>query len=152
VSINNNANKAAGFTLVELLITVAIVAVLATITLPSYLQFLKESRRADAHSALTALQLAQENLRGNCAYYAQNIAGANSCGADAANTDVKGLTESKDKYYDISIVANTATGNAYTIQADPKGEQLGDTDCDPIILTVNTLNPNGLKTPADCWE
>ena len=48
-----------GFTLVELLITVAIVAILATIAYPSYLSFMQKAKRADAHSAITALQLAQ---------------------------------------------------------------------------------------------
>ena len=58
---DSQMRKTFGFTLVELLITVAVVAILATIAYPAYQEFLLKSRRADAHAALSALQMAQEN-------------------------------------------------------------------------------------------
>lgn len=140
-----------GFTLIELMIVVVVVGILAAIAYPSYQNSVRKSRRADAHAAISALQQAQERLRGSCRFYAQEIAGANVCGADAANTDVLGSTSSPEQFYTLSIKAGTATGNAYVIEADPTGAQASDTACDPIVLTVSTASPNGQRTPADCW-
>lgn len=52
-----------GFSLTELLIVMAIVAILATVTVPSYSHYLVKTRRADAISTLLQLQLAQEQWR-----------------------------------------------------------------------------------------
>jgi type IV pilus assembly protein PilE len=150
-------HKPQGFTLVELLITVAIVAILATIALPSYFDFLQKSRRADAHSALTKLQLEQENLRSNCRFYAQGIGANNSCpdtATDSSTVTVQGNTTSRDGYYTIGIEAGSADGNSFTLVATPVagGPQAADTSCASIKLTVDNTNPNGLKTPTDCWE
>lgn len=63
---NGNINlRRAGFTLVELVITVLIVSILATLAYPSYLDSVRKSRRQDAISALKSVQLAQERWRGN---------------------------------------------------------------------------------------
>jgi type IV pilus assembly protein PilE len=147
-------HKLQGFTLVELLITVAIVAILATFAYPAFQQFLLESRRADAYSALTALQLSQENLRGSCKHYALGGIGSNSCDPnDAGNTTVKGSTISRDGYYALTIEGTVSSaGNAYRLVATPVGAQANDTSCDPITLEVNTSFPNGLKSPTSCWE
>ena len=138
-----------GFTLIEVMIVIVVVGILAAIAYPSYLGFIQKSRRADARAAIIELQLAQEKQRGNCAFYAQTIANANSCGANAGATSVIGNATSPDGYYALSIRAGSATGNTYIIEADPQGGQAGDTDCDPIVYTANTASP---KTPADCWK
>lgn len=138
-----------GFTLIELLIVIVIVGILAAIAYPSYQKSIQKSRRSDARAAIINLHLAQEKLRGNCAFYAQTIANADSCGANAGVTSVVGSSTSPDGYYTLSIRAGSATGNTYIIEADPQGAQAGDTDCDPIVYTVNAANP---KTPAACWK
>ena len=59
-------NKHAGFTLIELLIVISIIAILAVNAIPAYSQYLQKARRADAHTALLSLQLAQKKFRVNC--------------------------------------------------------------------------------------
>jgi type IV pilus assembly protein PilE len=140
-----------GFTLVELLVTLAILGILAGIAYPSYQNSMRKTRRTDGISAALAIQVAQEKFRGNCPFYAQNIGNSNTCGATAALSTVLGDTSSNEGYYTLSIASGTATGNAYTINIDPTGVQAADTDCDPMTLTFNAANPTGLKGPAGCW-
>lgn len=140
-----------GFTLIELVVVMAVVAILAAIAFPSFQTQMRKSRRADAHAAITQLQMAQERLRGNCRFYAQAIGAADACGAGANATTVRAAASSSEGYYTIAIRAGSATGNAYVIEATPQGPQAADKNCSPIILTMNAANPNGLKTPADCW-
>lgn len=143
--------RVAGFTLIELMIVIVIVGILAAIAYPSYQNSVRKSRRADAHAAISALQQGQERLRGNCRFYAQKIEGADNCGADAANTAVRGSASSPEQFYALSIKAGSATGNGYVIEAAPQGAQTSDTACAPIVLTVSPAFPNGQRTPADCW-
>jgi len=135
-------NKHAGFTLIELLIVISIIAILAVNAIPAYSQHLQKTRRADAHTALLSLQLAQEKFRVNCPSYATTIASTNDC---AANT-VSNLTTSSEGYYDLAI--SNATSTTYTLTATPAAgkAQENDTSCSTI-----TINQDGYKTPDDCW-
>jgi type IV pilus assembly protein PilE len=145
------AGRQKGFTLVELLVTLAILGILAGIAYPSYQNSIRKTRRTDGISAALAIQVAQEKFRANCPFYAQSIGSTNTCGSTAALSTVQGDTTSNEGYYTISIGTGTATGNAYTITIDPTGVQAADTDCDPMTLTFNATNPTGLKGPAGCW-
>ena len=142
----------AGMTLIELMVVIVILIILMTVALPAYQDSMMKSRRADGRAAITNIVLAQEKLRGNCVFYAQTIAGADACGGTAGATTVIGGANSQDGFYALSIRAGSASGNSYIVEADPQGAQADDTDCDPIVYTVNAANPDGLRTPADCWR
>lgn len=58
-----SADRSRGFTLIELMITVAIVAILASIALPSYSNYVEKSKLRTAQSDVVALGLAMENIR-----------------------------------------------------------------------------------------
>ena len=141
-----------GYTLIELLIAVVILSVLASVAIPSYQMYSQRARRADGLSSIAGLQLAQERFRANCPFYAQNIGNANACGANAGASTVTYGNASRDGFYALAIIANSATGNAYTVRATPQGAQANDADCSPITLTLNPANPQGLRGPADCWN
>ncbi|WP_431474728.1 type IV pilin protein [Marinobacter sp. KM021] len=113
-----------GFTLIELMIVVAIVGILAAIAYPSYQSSVEKSRRSDAQAALTAFSAAMER------HYTDNgnsYLGAAASGADTGAPDIfptQAPLDGSTKFYDLTIGA--ATRNTYTLVATPKGAQAGD--------------------------
>jgi type IV pilus assembly protein PilE len=142
-----------GFTLIELMIVVSVIAILAAIAYPSYMDSVRKSRRTDGMAALVNVQLAQQKLRSNCRFFAGGVAGAEACGADAAASTVRAGAMSQDGWYAISIA--NASGTGYTVTATPQGDQVNDSAegaaC-TLVLTVSAANPNGVGTPAACWD
>ena len=139
-------NKHAGFTLIELLIVISIIAILTVNAIPAYSQYLQKARRADSHTALLSLQLAQEKFRVNCQSYATTIDSANDC---AANT-VTNLTTSSEGYYDLAI--SNATSTTYTLTATPATSkaQENDTSCSTISIDQDS-NKTSSPSQDDCW-
>ena len=129
-----------GFTLLELMITVAIVGILAAIAYPSYLDYVIESRRTDAITSMTSIKLQQERFRFNCPNYATDI-GTGGCAALELDT----ATESTDQYYDLDITTHPSVSGAYQITATGKSGQENDSDCPTITYSSNTdsFTPEG---------
>lgn len=134
-----------GFTLIELMITVAIIGILASIAMPSYLEYIARSKRADAKVGLLGLQLAQEKYRANCVQYASGISSTMGCGFLGFN--LIGSTTSPDDYYTLAITLANAT--AYSLTATPKSPH-SDSKCGTF-----TINQSGDKTATGdddyCW-
>jgi type IV pilus assembly protein PilE len=118
--------KTYGFTLIELMITVAIVGILAAIAYPSYLDQVRKSRRADAQSALLQAANRQERLYTTQYTYTQNLA------------DLGMAAETENKAYTLNI--DSADANGFQISANAQNDQTND-DC-----TTLTINQRGQKT------
>lgn len=142
--------RQSGFTLIELMITVAIVAILATIAYPAYRDQVLRTRRADAEGALMSFASAMERFyTQNNTYLGAATGGANT-GAPAASVFVsEAPVDGNTKYYDLRITA--ATASTYTLQAQPKGDQANDTKC--ATLTLDQANARGATgtAPTTCW-
>ena len=138
---NKYRNKK-GFTLVELLIVVAIVAILAAIGIPSYAAQAQKTRRADAKNTL--IQVAQSLEKCMSLYGVYN--NANCAGGTLGTGDT---VDSDEEHYTITITI-PAAGNTFSLAAAPQttGGQTGDSHCASITYD-NTGDKSG--THDDCW-
>jgi type IV pilus assembly protein PilE len=133
----NKVNK--GFTLVELMITVAIVGLLAAIAVPSYSSHVTQSRRVDAQGALISLGQAMERYYTEKSTYVGATLGAGGIFPNEAPLDAG------SKYYDLSITTQTST--TFTVQATPKNAQAGDGN-----LTFDNIGTRGWDGHPDGWD
>ena len=81
----NYLSKVHGFTLLELMIALAIFSIIAGIGFGTYQQYLYKSRRTDGQTSLISLQLAQEQYRNNCLQYATELGNSTSCSTNLSN-------------------------------------------------------------------
>ncbi|MES9905853.1 MAG: type IV pilin protein [Sedimenticola sp.] len=124
-------NRIAGFTLVELMITVAIIGILASIALPSYRQYVVRSNRVAAQAEMMEIaNFEQQYLLANRAYGDETALGYTLSTEVAVN-------------YSYTITAPTATPPGFTINFTAIGGQADDGDL--------SLDSAGVKTPSDKW-
>lgn len=150
--------NAKGFTLLELMITVAIVGIMSAIAYPSYQAHIMASRRADAKAALLGFANAMERFyTENNTYEGTNNVGFNTSVNDyGASPTIFASSSPIDggvRYYGLTVKIQSAS--TYTLFASPDTDsaQAGDS-CGILTLTQTgargTLNNKG-KTVADCW-
>lgn len=134
-----------GFTLIEMMIVVAIMAIVAGIGYPAYIDAVRKSHRADAKTEL--MDVAQRLQRCYSTYGKYNP-DANRCTVySQLTTGSSKITSRGEGYYDITISNNTAT--TYTLTATAvKDPQTKDTYNGCNVLT---LDHKGAKTPTVCW-
>jgi type IV pilus assembly protein PilE len=137
--------KKNGFTLIELMIAVAIVGILAAIAIPAYSNYVKRANRTDATRSLSVIAQALERC------YSQNFTYSNTApNVCAANNSP---VASSQGYYTITVNVVAGPPETYTLSATPVvAPQTADTAC-----TSFTLNSTGAQgaTPAGntqtCW-
>jgi len=134
-----------GFTLIELMIVVAVVGVIAALAYPSYVDSVRKGRRSDAQSAL--MEVAQKEE----AYYARNATYTDDMrllGYTGQHwNDVKG--GSSKVYYQVRV--NAADANRYVLVADPKAgtDQVNDT---VVRFRLNSSGKRDYKTSDNTWH
>ena len=112
-------NRSRGFSLIELLITVAIIGMLVAIAIPMYSDYVTRSRRADGQAKL--MQVAQELKRCYTQYSKYND---NRCSVVSSGP----VNEPSDQRFYV-ITASVLTESVFTLTATPQNEQADDTDC-----------------------
>lgn len=143
----NGVNRSAqrGFTLVELLITVAIIGILAAIAYPNYNDYMTKSRRAEAKTLLSDIAARQEQYFLDNRRYTNNLADLRY----ATNTD--GSVNSEKAYYAVSVDPATFTTTSYLLTAvpDPAGAQASD-PCGTLTLTEAGVRGHAVGG-ENCW-
>ncbi|MBU6259920.1 MAG: type IV pilin protein [Burkholderiales bacterium] len=137
-----------GFTLIELMVAVAVIGVLGAVAYPSYLGQIAKSRRSDAKTALLATAQSLERYYSERATYAGATLGA-GCPGNAAAPSCIAPAASGNGYYTIAITTQTAAG--FTLQATPAGAQAGDACGSYTYDQTGTKGVTGALAPASCW-
>lgn len=119
-----------GFTLIELMIVIGVVAILAAIAYPSYQDYLRRARRVEGQGTMMNIQSLEEKYRVNHPIYLGTLSS---------------LGTFTSAYYSFAI--SGTSGTAYTITATATGSQTRDAGC-----TTMTLNQSSAKGPTGCWK
>ena len=160
-----------GFTLMEVMITVAIIGILAGIAYPSYTRYVAETRRSDATINLARIAAQQEKFFTECGRYADTLGVAGSLrtctGPSSFDAGLAAGSVTRDGYYTLSVVVAAGPlpllapgGGGFTLTAQPAGTQItaDNTKCNTLTLdragVKTALGTDGLSGPngGRCWK
>jgi type IV pilus assembly protein PilE len=137
-----------GFTLVELMIVIVIVAILAAIAVPGYTSQIRKSRRTEARNALLDAAAREER------FYATN--NSYSIASSDLGYGAAWPTSVGSGYYSLGAACTGGGKTActdYTLTATAIGTQAKDTLCTTLTLTsVGAQTSTGTATAATCWN
>ena len=134
-----------GFTLVETMVVMVVVAILVGIALPAYQNSLNKGRRSDARSALMDAANRQESLMLDRNTYTENM------------TQLGFATDpmvSDERYYTVDAVdCGDGIDRCYVLTATPhpSGAQAGDTRCTTLVVDSNGARTATGSAPMECW-
>ena len=139
------ARRNSGFTLIELMIVVAIVGILSAVAYPSYTEYIRRGNRSEATAALLEAQQFMERY-----YAASNRYSTAADGNPALPTRLQTLPAGGPARYTLSVAA---TVNSYTLTATPLGSMLAD-NCGSLTITNTGVKGRSATAPtvAECWR
>jgi type IV pilus assembly protein PilE len=138
------ASRSCGFTLIELLVALAIIAILAAIAMPSYQDYVRRGRRADAQSFLQEVAARQQHFLVDRRAYSASVTDPPSAGGLGLE-----VPTAVAPYYNIVLATdNAARPPAFVVSAAAKGSQASDK------CTAMAINQAGTRTytgSGRCW-
>ena len=142
--------KQRGFTLIELMITVAVIAILAAVAYPSYENYILRANRSAAQSFLFNVANRQEQQMVNARSY---FGIPNGTAAEWTGVRIAVPPEVSSNYTVTVVANNAATPPSYQALATPIGRQTKDTRCGTLTLTqAGARGVQDATAPAtECW-
>lgn len=130
---------ARGFSLIELMVSVAIIGILAAIAVPSYTRYVIKTNRSAAQTYMFQLANKEEQYLLDARQYT------------STKSDLMSDPAEVSRNYTVAI--SNVTANTYTITATPTGNQLSkDTECGTLTLTqAGAKGISGTGTVSSCW-
>jgi type IV pilus assembly protein PilE len=138
--------KSTGFTLIELMVVVAIIGLLAAIAIPSYKDSTRRANRADAQITLSRLATLQERYFFRANQYTGDFNDLISGVADNTTS-----ITSDEGYYTVAL---TATASSWSLTATGIGDQANDSECVTLTLTnlgAKTSTDSNNAASTECW-
>lgn len=130
-----------GFTLIEMMITVAIIGILAAIIYPSYTSYVLRGYRSEGIAQLNDAVARMER------YYAQN-----NTYATATTLATLGITNANSTNSRFTLSAPTVTATTYTLQTVAQGAQQKDTGCTTLSITQDGTRSPDPSSTTNCWK
>lgn len=140
-----------GFTLIELMIAVAIVAILASIGYPSYSNHVRKGKRAEAKTRLLQVAQLEERFFTENNSYTVGIAGLLGVTGTVYSSD----SNAPSSGYQVTAAAagGSTIAQSFVLSAVPQGSQTADTLCGTLrLLHTGKKEISGTGTVAECWN
>ena len=128
-------NKGKGFTMIELMITLIVVAILVALAYPSYIDYVRKSKRGEAQQLLMNWSINQEIWRSNNSQY--------------ATTGQLAVPTNENYTFDFAV---DPTATVYTRRATGGGDHVNYEARDGTDCRILTLSHQGVKNPPVCWD
>lgn len=151
----NRYKQSTGFTLLELMVVIAIIGILAAVAYPSYLGQLQQSRRSDAKIILMEIINRQEVFKSNYGVYTTVVIAPSGCAGAACGLNLASAN-GKEGYYAVTAAAgptgSIASSVTLTAARIAGAAQANDAACASFTLTsTGVKGVTGTASVADCW-